>query len=61
MPYSAADHHYERQLIADARITATIEAAIELLNDALAAKTDRAQYYCVTEAVGKLKELEGGK
>ena len=59
--HTASDKYYYNQLSADARITATIEAAIALLNDALEAKTDRAQYYCVTEAVGKLKELEGGK
>jgi len=58
-PYAAVDKHYQSQMAADDRITATIESAIELLNDALNATTDRAKYYCVTEAILKLKELEG--
>jgi len=57
--YAAADKNYQQTMAADDRITATIESAIELLNDALNATTDRAKYYCVTEAIGKLKELEG--
>jgi len=56
--YAAADKHYQQTMAADDRITAIIESAIDDLNAALNAVTDRAKYYCVTEAISKLKELE---